>query len=156
MIIMSIEVVSIVVTSISIGVTVWFGIEKKNAKAEVKKLRDYLEFKKEEEFSSKYRETLNSYTKIATRPKWKDQIQGKDIVSDIDVCLTEFNTYLPKFDLFRRQQIISNIDKAKKEFAKVRKGDEDARDSNLSLLNSIDRLFNEELAEQRKSFIELI
>ena len=153
---MSIEVVSIVVTSISIGVTVWFGIEKKNAKAEVKKLREYLEFKKAEEFSLRYRETLTSYTKMANRPKWKEQIQGRDFVSEIDKSLTEFNTYLPKFGYDRRLKVISNIDEAKKDFAKVRKGDEDARDANIIRLNTIDRLFNEELAEQRQNFVELL
>lgn len=153
---MSIEVVSILVTSASIIVTIWFGVGKQKAKEEVMHLREYLEFKKTEEFSLRYRETLTSYTKMANRTKWKEQMQGRDFVSDIDKSLTEFNTYLPKFGYDRRLKVISNIDEAKKEFAKVRKGDEDARDANIIRLNTIDRLFNEELAEQKQNFVELL
>ena len=93
---------------------------------------------------------------MITRPKWKEQIKGRDLVGNIDNCLTKFNTYLPKFNDIRRKAISNNIDDAKKEFARVRNGDESARDSSLFRLNSIDRLFNDELAEQRNNYVELL
>ena len=52
---------------------------------------------------------------------------------------------MPNFDSFRRQQLSNAIDEAKKEFIKERTGDEYVRDSNLTHLNNIDRLLNEEL-----------
>ena len=63
---------------------------------------------------------------------------------------------MPNFDSFRRQQLSNAIDEAKKEFIKERTGDEYVRDSNLTHLNNIDRLLNEELVEQGKKFIELL
>lgn len=153
---MTIEGISIIITSISIIVTIWFGFGRKKARVEAKKLRDYLEFKKAEEFSISFRAGLSAYTKMITRPKWKEQIKGRDLVGNIDNCLTEFNTYLPRISALRRREIIAHIDNTKKEFAHVRNGDESARDSNLLRLNNIDRLFNEELAEQRNNYIELL
>lgn len=64
--------------------------------------------------------------------------------------------FLPRFESNRRQQLTSNIDESKKEFAKARKGDEEARDANIIRLNTINRLFNEELAEQRQNFCGII
>lgn len=153
---MIIEIISICITSISIIVTIWFGYGRKKARDEAKKLRDYLEFKKAEEFSFSFREELSAYTKMITRPKWKEQIKGRDLVGNINNCLTIFNTYLPRISAIRRREIVANIDNTKKEFAYVRNGDESARDSNLLRLNIIDRLFNEELAEQRNNYIELL
>lgn len=150
------DAINIIITSISILVTIWFGCGRKKARNEVKKLRNYLELKKAEEFSITYREELSTYTKMITRPKWKEQIKGRDLVGNIDNCLTKFNTYLPKINAIRRKKISDNIDDAKKEFARVRNGDESARDSNLLRLNNIDRLFNEELTEQRNKYVELL
>lgn len=153
---MKTEVISIIITCISILCTIKFGIGRKKACDEVKKYRDYFKFKKTEEFSIRYRDELKSYTKRITRPKWKEQIQGRDLIGDIDILLTDFNTYMPNFDSFRRKQLSNAIDEAKKEFIKVRTGDEYVRDSNLTHLNNIDRLLNEELVEQGKKFIELL
>lgn len=153
---MKTEVISCIITCISIICTIKFGIGRKKASDEVKKYRDYFKFKKTEEFSIRYRDELNSYTKRITRPKWKEQIQGRDLIGDIEILLTDFNTYMPNFDSFRRQQLSNAIDEAKKEFIKERTGDEYVRDSNLTHLNNIDRLLNEELVEQGKKFIELL
>lgn len=153
---MSIEVISIVVTSVSIVVTVWSIIRERRALAEVKRLRRFLDFKKMEEFSLRYRDALGSYTKRVNRPKWQDDIQGKDIVGDIEISLTEFNTYLPRFEYYRRNRLVSAIDDAKREFPKIRKGEESVRDINLRRLNSIDRELNAELDSQRGDFMDVI
>ena len=73
----------------------------------------------------------------------------------MDGLLIEFNTFLPKIDIEKRQRIRIAIDDAQKEFAKVRKGDEDTRDSNIILLGSIDRLLNEVIETQRNSYREI-
>jgi hypothetical protein len=148
--------VNTIVTVISIFLTIYFGIGKHNAKAEIKRLKRFLDFKRMEDFSFRYRETLKSYGTKIQRVKWKETIQGKDIVGSIDGVLTEFNTHLPKMDSFNRQRLSSAIDEAKKVFIKVRKGDEDARDANLKRLNDIDRILNDELERQRRDFMDLM
>lgn len=148
--------VNTIVTIISILLTIYFGIGKRNAKAEVKRLKRFLDFKRMEDFSFKYRETLTSYGVKIQRVKWKETIQGKDIVGAIDGVLTEFNSHLPKMDYHNRQKLSSAIDEAKKDFIKVRKGDEDVRDANLKRLNDIDRILNDELEVQRKDFLDLM
>lgn len=72
---MLIEVVSIIVTSISILVTVWALIRESKIKAEVIKLRSFLAFKKLEEFEVKYRNEFKSYCDRVERPKWKEIVQ---------------------------------------------------------------------------------
>lgn len=150
------EIISDIVTLISIGVTIYFGVGRNKARNEVKKLKRFLDYKKLEEFSNVYRETLNDYCRKITRPKWKETIQGKDMVGDMDSVLTEFNTHLPKMSSSSKQQLSQTIDEAIREFPKVRKGDEDYRDINLQHLKDIDRQLNEELENQRKEFTDLI
>lgn len=153
---MLIEVISIIVTSISILVTVRALKRESRAKEEVVKLRSYLAFKKLEEFAVKYRNEYKDYSDRVERPKWKEVVQGRDIIGNMDAVLTEFNTYLPQMEYQTKQHLSQSIDDAKKEFVKVRKGDEEARDRNIQQLNRIDRILNEEIEKQRKNFIEIL
>lgn len=152
---MLIEVVSIIVTSISILVTVWALIKESRSKEEVVKLRSFLAFKRLEEFAVKYRNEYKSYSDRVERPKWKEVVQGRDIVGNLDAVLTEFNTYLPQMEYHTKQSLIRSIDDAKKGFVKVRKGDEIARDINIQQLNNIDRILNAEISLQRNNFVDL-
>lgn len=153
---MLIEVVSIIVTTISVIVTIVALVRESKAKAEVIKLRSFLAFKKLEEFEIKYRNEFKSYSERVERPRWKEIVQGKDIVGNLDAVLTEFNTYLPQIEYQRKLLLSHTIDEAKKEFVKVRKGDEEARDRNIQQLNSIDRILNEEIEKQRKNYMEIL
>jgi hypothetical protein len=153
---MLIEVVSIIVTFISILVTVRALIKESRAKEEIVKLRSFLTFKKLEEFAIKYRDEYKSYSDRVERPKWKEVVQGKDIVGNLSAVLTDFNTYLPQMEYQTKQRLSQAIDEAWKEFAKVRKGDDDARDRSIQQLNCIDRILNEEIQRQRKNYIEIL
>ncbi|MBQ9397909.1 MAG: hypothetical protein IJU08_05370 [Bacteroidales bacterium] len=153
---MLIEVVSVIVTSISILVTVRALIKESRAKKEVVKLRSFLAFKKFEEFAVIFRNEYKCYSGRVERAKWKEVVQGKDIVGNMDSVLTEFNTYLPQIEYQTKQRLCQSIDEAKKEFVKVRKGDEESRDRNIQQLNRIDRMLNEEIEKQRKDFMEIL
>lgn len=153
---MLIEVVSVIVTSISILVTVRALIKESRAKKEVVKLRSFLAFKKLEEFAVKFRNEYKCYSGRVERAKWKEVVQGKDIVGNMDSVLTEFYTYLPQIEYQTKQRLCQSIDEAKKEFVKVRKGDEESRDRNIQQLNRIDRMLNEEIEKQRKDFMEIL
>ena len=118
---MLIEVVSVIVTSISILVTVRALIKESRAKKEVVKLRSFLAFKKFEEFAVIFRNEYKCYSGRVERAKWKEVVQGKDIVGNMDSVLTEFNTYLPQIEYQTKQRLCQSIDEAKKEFVKVRK-----------------------------------
>lgn len=109
-----------------------------------------------EEFSLKYRDGFSAYRKRVTSTKWNEVKKGRDIVGEMDGLLTEFNTFLPKIEIGKRQRISNAIDEAQKEFAKVRKGDEDARDNNLIRLNDIDRLLSEVTEAQRNNYKDII
>ena len=148
--------VNTIVTIISILVTIYFGIGKHRAKAEVMKLRKYLDYKKLEDFAAKYRDTLREYCDKVERPKWNEKVQGKDVAGAIDSVLTEFNTYLPKMQDTTSRRLSNAIDEAKKELIKVRKGNETARDANLLHLNEIDRILNSELEIQGAKIINIL
>lgn len=150
------EISSILLALIFGGFTVYFGLEQRNAKKEVKHLKSYLEFQKFEKFANEYREMLKTYRTRITKPNWDIPVKGKDMVGDVSNVLTEFNSYLPKIESSMKLQLILAIDEAKDDFAKVRKGDEQARDNNLDHLDKIDRILNEELVRQSKVFADLL
>ena len=150
------EIISIVIAIVSVGVTIYFGLEQCKAKDEVKRLKSFLEYRKLEKFANDYRETLKSYRSRITRPNWDKPVKGKDLVGDISDALTGFNSYLPKMEPSMKEQLTQTIDEANREFAKVRKGDEFYRDANLKHLDDIDRLLNEELVRQSKEFTDLL
>lgn len=109
-----------------------------------------------EDFAFKYRSEYKSYCDRVKRPKWKDVIQGRDIVGNLDVVLTEFNSFLPQMEFQTKYRLGQLIDEAKKEFVKVRKGDEEVRDRNVQHLNDIDRIIQEEIENQRESFLDVL
>ena len=150
------EIISILIAIFFGGFTIYFGLEQHKAKDEVKRLKSFLEYRKLEKFANDYRETLKSYRSRITRPNWDKPVKGKELVGDISDALTGFNSYLPKMDEFIKQQLIHAIEEAKKDFTKVRKGEEQYRDSNLEHLDKVDLLLNEELVRQSEEFADLL
>lgn len=150
------EIISIAFGAISVGFSIYFAAGKHKAKNEVKQLKRFLDYKKLEEFAVEYRKALKDYSRRVLRPKWNETIQGKDIIGGINDVLTRFNTHLPKMDSFLKQQLTEAIDEAKKDFSKVRKGDDYYRDISLQHLEKIDRLLNEEKTRQSQDFLDLL
>lgn len=150
------NIVSLIVTTISIIVTIRYAKKEHRVSEELQKLRGYIEFKRMEEFSLNYRDGLIAYRKRVTSAKWDEVKKGRDIVGEMERLLIEFNTFLPMIELEKRQRVSNAIDEAQKEFAKVRKGDEAIRDNNLIQLNRIDRLLNEVIEENKNIYKDII
>lgn len=151
-----INIISVIVTTLSIIVTIRYAKKEHKAIMEVQRLHGYIDFKRMEEFSFKYRDGLTAYRKRVTSAKWDEVKKGRDIVGEMEGLLIEFNTFLPMIELERRRQISNVIDEAQKEFAKIRKGDEASRDTNLIQLNKIDRLLNEVIEVKKNCYKDII
>lgn len=54
------NIVSVIITSISIIVTIWYAKKERKVSQELQKLRGYIDFKRMEEFSLRYRDGLNA------------------------------------------------------------------------------------------------
>lgn len=150
------NIISVIITAISIIVTIRYARKERNVSEELQKLRGYIDFKRMEEFSLKYRDGLTAYRKRVTSANWGEVKKGRDIVGGMDGLLIEFNTFLPMIELEKRQRISNAIDEAQKGFAKVRKGDEATRDNNLIQLNIIDRLLNEVIEVKKNGYKDII
>lgn len=149
------NIISLVITTISIIVTIRYAKKERKVSEELQRLRGYIDFKRMEEFSLKFRDGLTAYRKRVTSARWNEVKKGRDIVGEMEGILIEFNTYLPMIDLEKRQRISNAIDDAQKEFAKVRKGDETTRDNNLIQLSKIDRSLNEVIEVKKNSYKDI-
>ena len=150
------NIISVIITTLSIIVTIRYAKKERKAIEELQRLHGYIDFKRMEEFSFKYRDGLTAYRKLITSAKWDEVKKGRDIVGEMEGLLVEFNTFLPMIDLEKRQCISNAIDEAQKEFAKVRKGDEVTRDNNLIRLSKIDRALNEVKEVKKNSYKDII
>lgn len=146
-----VTIISIVMTLISWGITIWKWIQAKNSRKRLESVESenlrLLKLMESFEILPDISRFHEVYLKCAQRTKvlgWNKGSKGSDIVNDVDTILRDINKHLPKISVQRKSAIESSSNYALKYINEFVAGTPENSIEMINRLDRIDKILQEE------------